>query len=259
MSVVASELVLSGAANHAEDDTSLQGGAKALGKKIVFTDLTVNDQIEILSSSASDIDQEYDIVGKDGAGVDLSENLDLIGVTPVVSAGTYERLNKVVKTAGAALVGTVTVQRDGAAGVLATLENSGASQTGAEITEVRKIYIKLVVPAVTDAFYEKMFFNNTNSATSLTNAQIQLSDASDPTGTDLKIGNAPSVDDSATIANRLALPASVTFVDNQVDQAVPGGTIAAGSGIGVWIENTVTGGAAAIKGTLNVRLAGETV
>lgn len=260
MPVAASDLIVIGAANHVEADTGTQGGARALEKKIEFTDLTVNDQIEILSSSASDTDQQYDIVGKDGAGADLTENLTANGTTAVVSVGTYERLNKVVRTAGSALVGIITVQRDAAAGVLATLENSGASQTGTEIFEVRKIYIGLVVPGVTDDFYEKVFYYNAHASLTLTSAVIQLSDASDPGTMDLMVGLEPTLDDSATTTNRLTAPGGVSFVDNQVDVNVANSqNHTAGAAQGVWIENNVPNTESAGKFSFNLRESGQTV
>lgn len=259
MPIVAADLVLIGAANHVEADTGTQGGAQAKEKKIEFTDLAANDQIEILSSSASDTDQKYDIVGKDGAGSDVSENLQANGTTPVVTTATYERFNKIVQTAGSALVGTITVQRDAAAGAITTLENAGASPTGVEITEVRKIYIGLVVPGITDSFYEKMFYLNNHATLTLTSANVQLSDASDPTGTDLKVATETALDDTTTITNRLTLPGGVSFVDNQVNQQVVDGNHTAGAAIGIWIENAVTGGASAIKATFNVQLNGNTI
>lgn len=261
MSIVASELVLTGCANHQETDAGTpQGGAQALDKKIVFADLTVNDQIEIVSDDAADTVRQWDVVGKNAAGVDVTENLTTNGTTPVVTTATYERLNKVVRTVPGGTPGTLTVQRDGAAGVLMTLEDAAASATGVEITECRKIYIGLVVPAVTDAFYEKLFYGNEHATLTLTAAKIQLSDVSDPTGTDLKIGGAATVDDSGTTTNRLTPPGGVVFVDNQVDQNAPGdGNLDAGEALGIWIENTVTGGAAAIKASFNIRLSGQTI
>ena len=259
MPVVAADLVVIGTANHAENDTALQGGARAQGKKMEFTDLDVNAKIEILSSSASDTAQQYDIVGKDGAGSDVTENKTLNGTTPVTTTATYERLNKVVKTAGGALVGTVTVRKAVGGSTLATLENTAASKTGAEITEVRKLLIAVAVPATTKKYYEKVFYHNGNSATTLTSAKCQLSDASDPANTNIKMGLAATLNDTATTTNRVTVPGGITFVDNQVDQTVVDGNHTAGNSIGVWLEIEIASTATAAKNSFNLRESGQTV
>lgn len=260
MAVVAADLMVIGAANMAEDDTSLQGGARAQGIKMVFAaDMAGTDQIELLSSSASDVDQQYDVVGKDGAGSDVTENLKLTGTTPVVTTASYERINKVVRTTGSALVGVVTVREAVSDVAKLTLEDATSSKTGAEVTEVRKMFINLVVPGTTDKFYEKVFYHNGNAATTLTSANVQLSDASDPADTDIRQAIEDALNETATSTNRLTAPTGPTFVDNQVNQQVVDGNHTAGDSIGVWIEIEVQSTASAAKNTFNLRESGQTV
>jgi len=259
MAIADTDLEVIGCANHAETDSATQGGAIAKGKKINMTNITANDKIEILSSSASDVDQQYDIVGKDAVGADLTENLLVTGVTPVVTAGTYERVNKVVKTVGSALVGTITIRNDAASETVGTLEPAASSVSGVDVDEIRKLYIGLVVPGTTDAFYEKVFFYNGHATLTLTSAVIRLSDASDPAGTDLKVALAATLDDTATTTNRLTTP-GLSFVDNQIDVNVANSqNHTAGAGQGVWIENTVSDTALAQKALFNLRESGRTI
>lgn len=261
MPIVAADLIVIGAVNHQETDAGTpQGGAQAKSKKIEFTDLAASDQIEILSSSASDVTQQYDIVGKTGAGADVTENLTLTGTTPVVTTATYERVNKTVRTAGAALVGTVTIQRDAAAGAISTFEPAASSKTGVDFDEFRKLFIAVVIPAVTDVFYEKVFFYNSHATLTLTTANIQLSDASDPSDTDLQLGLESTLDDTATSTNRLTAPSGPTFVDNQVNEPVANSqNHTAGAGQGCWIFNEVNQVGSAQKATFNLRETGLTV
>lgn len=261
MPIVASDLIVLGSVNHQETDAGTpQGGLAALSKKIEFTDLAADDQIELLSSSASDTDQQYDVVGKTGAGADVSENLTLTGTTPVVTSATYERVNKVVRTAGAALVGIVTIQRDAAAGAISTFENAAASKTGIDFDEFRKLFIGVVIPAATDVFYEKVHYYNSHATLTLTSANVQLSDASDPSDTDLQLGLESTLDDSATSTNRLTAPSGPTFVDNQVNEPVANSqNHTAGTSQGCWIFNEVNQVGSAQKATFNLRETGLTV
>lgn len=258
MAITAADLVVIGAANHAEDDVATQGGVRAQGKKIALVDITANGLMRIVSSSVSDTDQVYRFTGKDATGGDITEDLTANGTTNVDGTLTFERVNKIVRQSGAALVGTITCSRAGVE-TIGTLEPVGSSKTGAEVQELRKIFVGLVVPGTTDAFVEKVFYHNGHATLTLTLANTRLADATDPTNTDLKQGNAATLNDSASVANRLtAVP--VTVVDNQVDDLVVTGNHTAGNSIGVWIENTVTGGVAAARAlSFNLRESGQTV
>jgi hypothetical protein len=65
--------------------------------------------------------------------------------------------------------------------------------------------------------------------------------------------------DTNTIANRLAVPAGVTFVDDSVQQSVPGTTLEALSDIGIWVEQDLLAADAPIRSTFTHELAGTTV
>lgn len=105
--------------------------------------------------------------------------------------------------------------------------------------------------------YEKMFFKNKNASLTLQSASVQL--LADPSGV-LQSGIAASTNDSLSVANRLAVPGGISFVGVGVSQNVPGGgTLPAGSYIGVWILQALAANNAAIRASFTEQLTGTTV
>jgi hypothetical protein len=247
MPIVASELIALQAANHAEDDTSTQGGAISTTGKVEFTDVAANDDLEAISSNAADT-MNLTLWGRTAAGAIASETKALNGTTAVIfsTLGIVERFMKALLASAAA--GTVTIRRSVAGATVATLE--------AGYLRTRRLFYDAASESGSTTRYEKFFLKNTNASLTLNSAAIQLT--ADPAAT-IRVGCAPSVDDTATVANRKAAPASVTFVDDSVSQGVPGRSLAAGAAIGVWAEMVRGASAAAIKNTFTVQLSGTTV
>lgn len=246
MPIASSDLLAFGAANHAEDDVATQGGAIALVKRVEFTPMAANDDIEAISDNVADT-MNLTITARDTAGSIVSETLPMNGTTAVIfsTIGIVERFMKGVLASAAA--GIITIRRSVAGADIATLE--------AGETEVRRLFYDAASEAGSTTRVEKLFLKNNHGTLTLTNAEIELT--ADPAST-IRIGGAPTVDDSATVSNRKGTPASVTFVDDSVAQAVPGNELAAGEAIGVWAEMIRGASAAAIKDTFTVQLAGTT-
>ncbi len=104
--------------------------------------------------------------------------------------------------------------------------------------------------------YDKMHWLNDNETLTLNLAQVQLT--VDPSSK-IRQGVHTAKDDSATITNRETAPGGVTFVDDSVQQAVPGNTLEAASAIGVWIEMQLTADDSPVRSTFTTELAGTTV
>ena len=244
MSILASELKAYQAANMPEDDTATVGGAIAPTGLVEFTDVAANDDLEALSDDAADT-MNLTITGRNAAGAIVSETKALTGVTAVIfsTLGVIERVLKIVLASAAA--GTVTVRRSVAGATVVAIP--------AGKTSVRRMFYDSASEAGSTTRYEKLFMKNENATLTLNSAALELT--ADPAAT-IRIGGAPAVDDTATAANRKTAPASVTFVDDGVSQSVPGGVLAAGSGIGVWAEMVRGAAAAAIKNTFSVELSG---
>ena len=246
MAVLASDLIARQAANMPEDDTSTTGGAVNLNGLIEFTPLAANDAVEAVSDNAADT-MNLTLTGRNAAGAIVSETLALNGTTVVSFAtlGTIERVLKIELASAAA--GTVTVRRASVGPTIVAID--------AGITSVRRLFYDSASEAGATTRYEKVFYGNANSTDTLNSAEIELT--ADP-ATTIRVGCAPSVNDTATVTNRKTAPASVTFVDDNVAQSIPGGVLAAGDEIGVWIEMQRGAGAAAVKNTFTVQVAGTT-
>jgi hypothetical protein len=104
--------------------------------------------------------------------------------------------------------------------------------------------------------YEKEFWKNTHGSLTLTSAKVTLT--ADPDSR-IRIGLAPSINDSATVTNRLTAPSSVTFSDDNIDLTVPGGgNLAAADAIGTWVEQNLPANDPVHKTTYTTQLAGQT-
>lgn len=246
MPITTSDLKAFGAANHAEDDVSTQGGAIATSKRIEFTDLAAADDLEAVSDNAADV-MNLTLTGRDTGGAIVSETAALNGTTPVVFSvlGTIERFMKGILASAA--VGTITIRRSPGGATVATLAPGEV--------EVRRLFFDAASETTQTTRYEKFYMKNDHATLTLTNAEIELT--ADP-ATTIRIGAAPSVDDVATVANRKTAPAGVTFVDDAIAQVVPGGQLAAQSAIGVWAEMVRPASGAAIKATFTTQIAGTT-
>lgn len=247
MPIVASELKFFQAANHAEDDTSTQGGAISLTGNVEFTQLAANDDIEALSDNAGDT-MNLTITARSTAGAIVSEVKALTGTTAVIfsTIGVVERFLKALLASTA--TGTITIRRSVGGATIATLAPG--------VLRSRLFFYDSASGAAQTIRYEKFFAKNTNASLTLTSAAIKLT--ADPAAV-IRIGGAPSVDDSATVANRLSAPASVTFVDDNVSQNLPGSALAAASAIGIWAEMTLAASDTPKRNTFTTQISGNTV
>lgn len=246
MPITAAELKAYQAANMPENDTATTGGAIAATGLVEFTDLAANDDLEALSDNAADT-MNLTITGRNAAGAIVSETKALTGTTAAIfsTLGIIERVMKIVLASAAA--GTITVRR--------SVAGATVVQLPAGKTSTRRLFYDSASEAGSTTRYEKFFYKNENATLTLNAAALKLT--ADPAAT-VRIGGAPSVDDTATVTNRKTAPASVTFVDDGVSQNLPGAALAAGSAIGVWAEMVRGAAAAAIKNSFTVELSGTT-
>lgn len=245
MSIVAADIVGFQAASMPEDDASTTGGAIATAGKIEITDIAATDTVEVVSDGADT--RDVTVYGRNAAGAIVSEAMTLNGATFVAGAVAFERIMKITLSASSG-TRTVTVRRATGDTLIATL--------GINITSQRRLFYDTSSnPSSIKIRYEKAFYKNNHGTISLTTAAVKLT--ADPSAR-YRIGCAPSVGDSATVANRLAAPASVTFVDDSVSQSVPGGTIVAGQAIGVWWEQNLPANDPPHKSSATVELSGAT-
>lgn len=245
MSIIAAELIAYQAANTPESDTVTGGGAINANGLVAATQMAAAGFVDYVSSSASDTATTVTVTGRDNTGTIVSETKTLNGTTTVNGAQTFQRILKVT-LGGTAPVGTVTV-KEHTGGATKVALTSGQSW--------HCLFYAAQSSSSSKTIYDKYFWKNTDATLTLQNAQVTLTvDAS----TELLQGIATAVNDTATIANRLTAPAGITFVGLSTAQNVPGGGLAAGAGVGVWMEENLPANAAAFMESFTGQINGGT-
>lgn len=245
MAILASELLVFGSANRPTDDVATSGGAIDNDYRPTFAQIAATDNVEILSSNAGDTTQVLTLTGRNAAGLYISENLNLNGVSVVTSAAAFERVLSATLDGDAA--GNVTVRRA-----------TGDTLIGTIPAGERGFYANFIKSASqTGAVdrWEKVFAKNTNGSLTLNDADVTLT--ADPSSR-IMIALAASKDDSGSVANRLTDP-GLTFSDDNVVLSVPTGFLATNSAIGVWIEQGLQAADAPFKSTYTLRIRGTSV
>lgn len=244
MSVTATDIIVYASANMPDTDTGTNGGAIDALRRLAFTQISANDTIQAVSTSASDT-QNMTVEGRSAAGAIVTETKAMTGTTAITFAtlATVERVLKADLASNA--IGTVTVRRTTGPVTLATIP---IGERGF-LAPFRKTASD---PSTTKTYYVKGFVKNTHATLSLLSAVINQS--ADPSA---KITHAVSlaVNDSVSAADRVTAPATITFDDTS--KAVPGTDLAAGAAIGVWLKLSLSAGDAAIKSTYTLEAAGQ--
>lgn len=244
MSIVSGDLVLYAAANEPNDDSSTGGGAIDTLRRLDFTQIAATDKIEVVSANSGDTTQTCALTGRKADGTIVTETLSLNGTSAVATTNNYERLLKAELSATCA--GIVTVRRQTGP---ATLRTIPVGERGF-MAPFRQLASD---PSTQKDFYVKGFWKNTNGSLALTVAVVK--ENADPSSV-ITHALAASLDDSATVTNRLTSP-GLTF--NGSDKNVPNSqNLSSGSAIGLWLDLTLASGAAALKTTYTTELDGQT-
>jgi len=250
MPVVASDLVAFLSANMPVADSGTAGGAIDLLRRPDFTQIAADDDIEVISSSASDT-QNCTITGRNAAGSIVTETKTLTGTSAAIFA-TLGVINRVlIVDLASTAVGTVTVRRSVAG---ATVRTIAAGERG-----FKAIFQQLASdPSVQKDYYSKIFVKNTNGTLALVNALVTQS--SDPSGFVTHL-LAASKDDTATATNRITAPAAADTQDpdtfDDTDKSVPGADLGAGVAVGVWLRYRLPAGTAAQRSTYTLGVSGQ--
>lgn len=243
MPLVASDLIAYSAADRPSDDVSAAGGAIDATVRPILTPLTAVDDLEAVSSSASDTGV-LSVVGRLETGEITTLNLPLAGTTKVEDSTLFERVLSVQYSTTP--VGTLTLRRRPTGAIVCVIPSGERG--------VSALFKGAAARNVGSVRYDKFFFKNVHGSLTLSSATIRLT--GDPS-VRIRIGLATALNDSGEVANRMTAPAGISFVDDNVDISVPGGgTLAPSQAIGVWVEQTLIAAASAVNSTLSVSLNG---
>lgn len=248
MSVVASDLIVFGAASRPNDDTSTSGGAIDTVARPLDQQLTANDTIDVVSDGADT--RDVVITGRADDGTVVSETLTLSGTTTVTGTQTFERI-LTISLSAADTARTVTVSDTDAGD--GTLHTFNPNETDAYIH-----FRRSSSESTQTTRYEKDFWKNTNGSTALQSATITLT--ADPSS-NIQIAVEDAQDDTESVADRTTAPTGITadgFVDDGTAVSIPGSDLGAGAAIGFWAELTLAADEAAQKSSFTTEIAGET-
>jgi len=250
MPIASTDLILYAAANTPENDTVTAGGAIDALRRLDFTQIAANDDIEALSDSAADT-MNATLTGRNAAGAIVSETKALTGITAIIfsTAGILERVLKFELASAPA--GNITVRRSVAG---ATVRVVPIGERGFEI-----FFYDSASESAGTTRYQKGFYKNAHGSLTLNNAAVRIS--ADPLAI-MGFTLASSKNDAATSANRKTQPAvgdtdPDTFDDTS--KTVPAGTLEAASAIGVWVQMTLAADDTPKKSTFTLELSGTSV
>lgn len=246
MAITAAELIKYASASMPESDSGTTGGAIATDARLEMIELASSDRV---SARSNDTDtRTVTVYGRTVAGAITSENLILNGTTWVDSTTTFERILKIETTTSSNRI--ITIAKFAAGGHTPTLCTIGNNEI-----KQRRMFYDAQSGASQTVRYEKEHWKNTNGTLTLNAAKVTLT--ADPSA-HVKMGLATTKNDSQTATNRITAPTGISFVDDNVDQNVPGTVLESGYSIGVWLEMTLAAGEAAFKSSFTTRLMGTT-
>lgn len=247
MPIAATDLILYAAVNTPEDDAATAGGAIDVLRRLDFTQIAANDDLEVVSDSAGDTTQTATVTARNAAGAIVSEGVTLNGTTAVIfsTIGVVERVLKLELSATAA--GIVTLRRSVAG---ATVRTIPIGERGFEI-----FFYDSASESGATIRYQKGFYLNNHGSLTLNAAKVQIT--ADPEAI-MDFALATAKDDSETTTNRKTAPTSVSaFDDTQKD--VPTTLLAAAEAIGVWIRMQLAADDTPKKNTFTLELTGTSV
>ena len=231
MSVAASDIRIYLSANHAENDTTTQGGAIATTGAVLDDQFAASAVPEVVSDSASDT-QNCTITGRLTTGAISSETKALNGTTPVAFSTTFDRILKVVLASAA--VGSISIKQ----GVSGTTRHT---MLAGETTARSLFYGAFASPAggATKTRYEKVFIKNKHATDSALSLTAELT--TDPR-TDYDIVFEDAVDDNESVTNRVTAPTGIDGTFGDGPKACVNTDLDAGEAQGMWIRQELAAG-----------------
>ena len=250
MPIVAADIIAYGSASMPDDDVPTGiGGAEDQTTRVVFTDISANDTVEILSDNGSDTTQDVEVFGRNTAGEIVSEIETLNGTTPQTTTQSFERILKIVMD-GAAL-GNVTIRKQSDDVEIAVL--------AIDELEIRRPFYNAAAEASGGAerdYFEKIFMSNEHATLTLTEATIE--EFADPSGNvDFALESSLDGSDNNGAGNRQTHTGGYSF-DSTEKNVANSQNLTAGAAQGVWLRLKLPAGEASDNTTFTLRVNGQT-
>ena len=230
-----------GCANHAENDTSTQGGAidrtviLSFDEPILMNGL--NDTIDIYSLDDTDTTQTLTITGRNSSGTIVSENYNINGTTVQFGSTTFQQVLKIVCSASHA--GDLVFVDNTNSKVLGRLLGTTNAPGGtAELTLRRPFYDIRIPTSGINTYYEKVFLRNNSGSTYY---YVNIYETKDE-WMNVTFDLAAAKNDSESVTNRKTAPNLTLGSFNNEKKGVPGTHLSSGDAIGIWLKIDISAG-----------------
>ena len=221
--IVNSDLIIYASEYTPFDNSSYAGGNINSSGLRVYFDISYTGQVVAYSNSTSDTGI-LSIYGRvNTTGILVNETIQLSGTTPVYSTNSFQRFSRITNSTQA--IGTITVSGIG------TIPIGEVGFTKAFINAESPVD---GIPGQT--LYEKVFYKNNNTSSTLLNAYIEEQQAGLYNIVEFSLEN--SLNHNESIANRLTAPTGVSVYSNS-SLDVPSTNIGALQAQGIWLKMTV--------------------
>ena len=247
MSVANTDLVIYTASGMPENNTSIVGGDINSGIRASFDDPSSSNTIIIYSSSGTDTSQNLTLTGRAGGGTVISESLALNGTDNVASVYTYNRI--LTASLDALAVGNITVSGNG----VNKITDIPVGESGFR----RPFYDATASADIAKTYYEKIFIQNNNTTSDLTDAQVI--EVNSGLASKISFGLEDTKKSNQTIANREAVPTGVTGGYGAGPSGIMNDVLSPRDYQGVWLKLSVGSSEAAINSFYEVQVSGTTV
>ena len=238
------------ASSHPQTDSASPGGGVDTSMRAVFTDLAVDDDIEVLSDDVDDVGISILVRGRDSSENAVQQLAQLNGTTAVIlsTLGVIDRIQEVILTD--LTEGNITVRRSVSGATIGVIPSG-------ELGFRRVFRSAYPHPTQSKLYYEKIFLRNNHPTVTLQSAVI--SESADPSGSLVFTLDALKDDDS-TSETRLDAPSTDDTDPDTFDasaKSVPeGGGLDPFEVIGIWLRITVDAAETPFKNTYTLGVSG---
>ena len=248
MSVTASDIVIYYCENKPTTDLTTAGGAIDSGVRATFTDIAATDVVEISGTNASDTGV-VTVGGRNSAGIIVSENITMSGLTLVSGSQSFERILSVYNDTTAN--GNIIV-RD--ASTDTTIGTVFANESG-----FQRVFYDATANAAGGAdktLYDKVFIKNNNTATALNN--VTVTEVVTGLYSVVQFGLENTKQSSETTLNRTNAPTGVSVFGSGASGLPQDGFLNPLDFQGVWLELDLPNGASSQNSFYRLQVDGTT-
>ena len=240
MPVTADDLLFTGCANPAENDTDTQGGAEDKQVRVTFEGGEMSGSGTLYMEADESISGTWRVTGRRAGAVVTEDFVFDAEAGPQAGSQIFDYILKVVKTAGT-LLSTATLGLYETAGDanLTYLYGSGVDVAGVEVTEVRRLFPYSIIPGGGSTIrWEKFFVRNLHHTDAVSDGEGR--ETADPDSL-FEFAVETSLNGTTSAANRITDPTGsppVMSAFSSLNKALAV-NLTAGNAIAIWAKYTL--------------------